>query len=250
MKPTEPFQASNLKINWAKRHISDLNAVVAEFAKRNPYRIVVEESPKIGKYALIIRMREAIPCEFPAIIDDSIHNLRASLDLLACDLVRLNEGNTANVYFPFASNADGLETAIKKRKIDRAAPDVVEIVRSLRPYTGGNKTLRAIHDLDIIDKHKLIIPTANLTSMPDIAILGAGMILMVGNKYGPVEEGRRMMTLPATEDIKIGQEFNTTFEIAFGPDAPFQFEPILPTLHQMTELVSGIVKTFQTHCLG
>jgi hypothetical protein len=43
-----------------------------------------------------------------AIVGDIIHNLRAALDLAACDLVRIRGGNDNGVYFPFCNEPDEL----------------------------------------------------------------------------------------------------------------------------------------------
>ena len=67
---------------------------------------------------------------------------------------------------------------IEKRHINRAAPEVVQIIRSLKPYKGGNEALRAIHDLDIFDKHKTIIPCLGITDIPDLELFFNGESLV------------------------------------------------------------------------
>ena len=89
----------------------------------------------------------------------TIHNLRASLDLLASDLVKMNGKSTRNVYFPFASSKEELDEMIIKKKFNLAGDKAVELLKSYLPYTGGNDQLRALHDLDIEDKHQKLIDT-------------------------------------------------------------------------------------------
>jgi len=95
------FQNSKLKIERAKKHISDLNFEINGFRKRNPYKFVIEQDPQSGNYALTFRVQEKEPYYLPLIIGDVIHNLRTALDILACELVQLNGGNADDVYFPF-----------------------------------------------------------------------------------------------------------------------------------------------------
>jgi hypothetical protein len=157
----DKFFSSKLKIERAKRHIQELSNGIVDYLKARPFRVVVEKDPNSPNHLWTLRVKNEVPCHLSAIIGDAIHNLRASLDLLASDLVSMAGGNTKNVYFPFGDDADGFEEMIKKRHLDQAGDDVVEMVRSLKPYKGGNELLRTIHDLDITDKHKTLIPTAH-----------------------------------------------------------------------------------------
>ena len=155
------FFNSKLKIERAKRHIRELSNEIVDYLKTKPFRIVVEKDTNSSNHLWTLRVRREVPCHLAVIIGDAIHNLRASLDLLASDLVSIAGGNTNNVYFPFGDSPEGFEEMVKKRHLDRAGADIVEVVRSFKPYNGGNELLRAIHDLDITDKHKALIPSAH-----------------------------------------------------------------------------------------
>lgn len=100
------FEGSRLKIKRAKKHISDLQYYVDSFIKKQPYRIVTEQDPETSNLRWVIRVRKQLPNDIPAIIGDAIHNLRSALDLLACDLVRINGGSIEEVYFPFCKDGN------------------------------------------------------------------------------------------------------------------------------------------------
>src|SRR3990172_1903198 len=133
----DKFFSSKLKIERAKRHILELSNEIVSYLKTKPFRVVVEKDPDSSNHLWTLRVKNEVPCHLSVIIVDAIHNLRASLDLLASDLVSMAGGNTKNVYFPFGDDADGLERMIKQKRLDRAGDDIVEIVRSLKPYRGG-----------------------------------------------------------------------------------------------------------------
>ena len=76
---------------------------------------------------------------------------------MASALARLNNESDDNVYFPFASREDELDGQIARRHFDRAGLDAVRLLKEWKPYTGGNIELRAIHDLNIQDKHRELI---------------------------------------------------------------------------------------------
>ena len=166
-----PFKASRLKIERAQTHIFELEIAVENFFSRKPCAIVVEpyfDGSLSWARSCTARVRENVPYSFSPIIGDIIHNLRTALDLLACDLVRLAGKNPSSVYFPFCERPTELHSAIKKKNIHRAGHDVVEVIERFQPYRGGNETLRALHDMDVSDKHKSL----------------SGIILIYGRVFG------------------------------------------------------------------
>ena len=243
------FFASKLKIDRAKCHIIELNNAIINYIKSKPYRVVVEQDSKSPNHLWTLRVRNEVPCHFSVIIGDAIHNLRSSLDLLASTLVEMNGGNTKDVYFPFGDNVDGLESAIKKRHIDRAGEDVVEIIRSLQPYKGGNEMLRAIHDLNITDKHKALIPATHYVGIKNFQMINASgpLITINGLHVGPIKDGKVLMNLPPAINIKVGQYFQPSFKITFGQGQPLEGQPILETLHNLAKIVNDIIGTFEAN---
>ena len=95
------FKGPKLKVQRAKKHISDLHNEIAAYMRRKPYRIVVEQDTEPQRCVLVIRVREEVPDNLATIIGDAVHNLRTALDILACELVRINSGDPEGVYFPF-----------------------------------------------------------------------------------------------------------------------------------------------------
>jgi hypothetical protein len=243
MDPT--FKSSHLKIERAKHHISDLNAKVAAFAKRHPYRLLVEADPKApGECYGVIRVREELPGIVPIILGDAVHNLRSALDHMACELVRRNGGSTKRVQFPFAASGDDLEKAIKHGHIDRASPQVLDKVRSLKPYKRGNEALRAVHDLDITDKHDSLVTVGQLAGFRHIDLVGRG-VTIEGVSFGPVIDGMQVIRFSCDGKAQINHDHEIIVSVTFGRGQPFQGQPVIPTLHQLTELVDGVVRSFE-----
>ena len=83
-----PFFQSRLKISRAEQHTADVAGVVEEYVGRAP---MFSKERVIGDYVHYeIHLVEDPPEMLSTMIGDAIHNLRSSLDLLACELVRLN----------------------------------------------------------------------------------------------------------------------------------------------------------------
>jgi hypothetical protein len=130
------FNGPRLKIERGKRHIEELRGEVSRFLAEQPYRLVVEADTDPAFQRLVLDNVTAFPKEIPLILGDAIHNLRAALDHLACILVRENGQPDNDVYFPVVKNAAALPARLHSAKIDRAAADVVGMVRALTLILG------------------------------------------------------------------------------------------------------------------
>ena len=158
------FEGPRLKIKRAKTYIEELRAAESAFFDRNPYEIVREQDGKTGEYVYRIRVKEAIPCDMGVVIGDVVHNLRAALDQLVCDLVRANRGTvTQTNAFLITGSRETFEARIAK-KIAGISAKAERLIRRLKPYERGygHKTgcapLYWLDALDDLDKHKGIIP--------------------------------------------------------------------------------------------
>src|SRR5437879_5011190 len=98
----QPLEDPRLKVERAKQHISEFDREVSAFLARDPYAVVVEPDADPGYNVTVVHVREEIPKKLPAILGDVVHNLRAALDLTAVEMVRRNNGDIEDVYFPFA----------------------------------------------------------------------------------------------------------------------------------------------------
>ena len=195
-----PFIAPRLKLQRARDHISELDRAITSFLARKPFSLVIEQ--KEEWHAWTARLRDNVPLEFSAIIGDAVHNLRTALDVLACDLVSINGQSTRSVYFPFAADPADLKHQIRKKNLHRAGPDIVDLVLSLRPYRGGNLALRAIHDLDIRDKHQALIPVANVVDAPGGTLMLGGHPNKIPNWQSRVTyDGQIIVMMPAVANL-------------------------------------------------
>lgn len=155
------FEAPRLKIARARRHIVELEQATRDYLDSKPVVIVVERWSQpffVPTSAWTARIKRDVPPDLSAILGDIVHNLRTALDLLANDLVRKAERNPTAVYFPFSHTKEELTEQIKKKHFDRAGERAVEFLKFVEPYRGGNVGLRAIHDMDVADKHQALIP--------------------------------------------------------------------------------------------
>lgn len=246
----ERFVASRLKVARAEEHWEEFVALSSVYIARNPIKLMVEIPPAgfpEKHHAWVIRIKEPLPPKLSAIAGDAVHNLRTALDLLACDLVRSAGGSTKGVYFPFAERETDLPEMIRKRNFQRAGAAAVRLVKELKPFPGGNVSLRGLHDLDILDKHKSLVPVLGAATSPTATIrfYGGEPTNLPVLRSAITHDGQIVWLMPAVSNIPLGSELPFGLEINFGDDAGvFSGREILATLRDLTSEVTRIVELF------
>src|SRR5690242_7401112 len=114
MSTPEAFIASKIKLARAQIHLSELRKEIGQFLRGRPFRAVIRAAPIPGQQCLVYEVRRSVPVEMSAVIGDVIHNVRAALDLLMCELVRRNRQSDKGVYFPICANARHLGSSFKR----------------------------------------------------------------------------------------------------------------------------------------
>lgn len=136
---------------------------------------------------------------------------------------------------------------IHSKKFDRAADDVVDLLRYFKPYREGNTALRYVHDLDILDKHKALIPVARNALFPG----GSGMGIPNWHKVSEMTGGGMMaLDLALERGLIPNRELPATITLEFPWNSSLQSNEITPTLERLIQDFSGIVDAFETLCFG
>jgi hypothetical protein len=261
MQQLEYFEGPKLKIARGRRHVAELNAELSAYLKTDPGAVFLEADINTGKKRIVLKFRDGrcIPKEFPGIFGDAVHNFRTALDILANELVSLGRVKPKKVYFPFGKDAAGFEAELKA-KMGQASDAIKDIVRSLKPYIGGNDLLRAIHDLDIGDKHIAIMKIGyqGLTDALPMRKIGSHSLPGGGGRLYFEVDADSIDTIQIdmtgfsdkapyqTIGKMVGSEINCTI----ADNLPLQGTPVVEALNKMGDLAQSIVKTFEAHCFG
>lgn len=208
------FATAKTKVLRARQFIAELAAEAERYKASDPVSISFRPPSQMEIFWKATTLKPG------AIAGDALHNLRASLDLAACELARANGESDKNVHFPFAERAEDLDLMVKTKNFRRAGPDAVRLLHTLKPYTGGNIALRALHDLDVQDKHRTI------------GIAGSQLII----------QARGIYHIDAPADGQFEADLSS-FHYVFS-DGPFAQQPVIETLHKLVELVEGILEAF------
>lgn len=164
------FPAARAKLCRARRHLHELSEAIAAYKDSHPIRMILPTADEVAKGAPSSGYFDTpdVPEMTAEIIGDIVHNARASLDLMVSELALARGKSTNNVAFPFGENEQDFERQIQRKNLHRCGKGAMEVVRRLRPYKTGNRKLRAVHDLDIMDKHRQLLPLPRIDATIEI----------------------------------------------------------------------------------
>jgi hypothetical protein len=148
-------------VAWAVSQLPDLAKRLDAWLERG----VTTELRDPGAHAthnLIIGVeKELLPLSFNVEVGAYINVIRSSLDILAMALVRRHNLSIEEdkVFFPIANSESRYASAKwTGRKFINALPaNERAIIESLKPYQGGSHEIWALHQLDILRKHRRLL---------------------------------------------------------------------------------------------
>jgi hypothetical protein len=246
------------KVERAKKHIEDLHASLEAFWKTNPNRIRFQDDVKAGERSYYLVTAKDIPLDILNVIGDALHNLRSALDHTAYAFPLATGGKRGWNQFPIVDSAAKYMSADVRGKVQTFREDVVKALDALKPYKGGNDTLWRLHELNKIDKHRLLL-TASITNTArsmtptersEITIRftnqsNADPLTLVRALKGitpvPLNAGDKIYTVPHSE---MEQYMQFHFDVAFNEPQIIQCKPVIETLHEMAKIVGHIVLEF------
>jgi len=253
-----PLGILKAKVNRTKAQIQNLDEAVRSFVSTNSYEIVsdlnFDGTERIWRFVLT----NSDTSDLAVMAGEIIHNLRSALDNIACAVAEKHCGRTDRTYFPFGKDVDIFETQLRLKGKD-LPDDAIAMIRALKPYAGGNELLWALHNLNRYDKHPGIntAQPAQGSRMRGLKVY-SGRALIFGNRNGQhlivdgyipkvsaiavQKEGEFLTTTPFAQFEYDGEPI---FQISFNEVRGFEREPIVAVLHQMRDLVDGVLLAFQ-----
>lgn len=186
------FKGARLKVKRADKHITDIELSIESLKKRLVCRGHV--NPDTGNEFIKcdfanIQDRESLE-DLPAIIGDAVHNLKCALDHAWLETMSrlVPSRDWSRTKFPVHPTRDDFESALENLEVDTLAPNFSRLlVSEIQPYGGGDFTIRAVHELDVRDKHRLLIPIVHYSSIGDIYVKDAYGERHRGNTWGTID---------------------------------------------------------------
>jgi hypothetical protein len=252
------------KIERAKKHIRDLDEEVRAFlGPPHPYEVSTEFDAKVSKIVHYVSSLKPIDPIIPIIAGDAVQNLRTALDYLIVQLVDAHSGNVGEkrlrkTGFPMFESPEEMTPSKIKKKIGGVSPDAEKAILILKPYKGGNNDLWGLHELNRVEKHRLLItaiwhgPTHMGYSIDIETRTKAGAIIpdvlkdftAWGRYPNPkaLEVGKKIVWTDASP--KGHENYKFLFNIALSEPEVFGGKPLVETLNGMADLVGQIASDF------
>ena len=245
---------SRLKVKWAHKHIGNHVMAVRRWLSSDFYTITIKKKRKVNHVSLVIT--KPFPGNQVALyIGDALHNLRSALDIL---YFQICVGPTKWTRFPIRDSREELEAtlsaALKKKQI---SSDIFEhILETIKPYKAGNIALWALDDMNIIDKHQLLIPVLEFLEISGVCLKDEKGSLVEVESLFPFD---KYVTDGVPFDVDIidlstglqNRAKELTFENYGCPatavmfqDPPFKGKSVLPTLNGIAEEVTRTIDSF------
>ena len=236
------FKGTSLKLGRAAQLLGELEFLMHSYTRA--LRFEVFPLADDDQHS-IIRAARPLPIELPVMVGDIVHNLRSSLDIFLCELAALRERRREGLKFPFADTEAKYADQIRNGHVRRLGSDVQAALLEVKAFRGGNDELRGLHELNNIDKHRLIIPVmAMIWVRYDISSLLEERIVQAGKKPMKVayfgDYGDAMQLLLKDGDVVPNSElkhyqFDTgrPATALFDKDMPFAGNHVLPKLYDL-----------------
>ena len=246
---TDRLVGVRAKIERAKKHVGELQIALGAFYQTNPYVVRPEDDANTGDLIYRLCAAASIPIEIPIIVGDVLHNLRSAMDHLVWQLVEAN-GNAPReraTCFPVGESPEKHES-----RADRSAKGVCEeamnLIADAKPYKGGDDDLWHVHELNNIDKHRLLLPAATYNQSLDIPTQG-GLIALPSTIPLLFEEGKVLLRITAAARAggiseQMGGHPQFSFHVALAEPDDIRREPLVPTLIRLCRAVDGLVGRF------
>jgi hypothetical protein len=250
----------HLKIEWAYKHVDDLHAALQTFIDSEPYTISEKCDPQNGERVYYAARVAPVPPAILLIAGDILQNLRTALDYLICHLVRIKVGTTTTGNgFPIFENVPETkqEQASFARKVEGLWKEPLDVIDRIGPYKGRNNDLWRLHELNIRDKHRLLLTAGaavwqfNLGQHLRATDRATGLLAnatdwWVGRKWPLlVEEGQQLFVDPP--DAKVNKDIQFTFQVALNESGVCEGEPLIMVVRQSLNLVRKIVTEFEPY---
>ena len=250
------FLGTHLKITRANQHRNELIKVLEAYGSRlTTTWVEVENDPD----NLQLTFSEPAPPEIPLIIGDTVHNLRSALDLLVNEVAQSRGANidTARLQFPYAkTEADYLKKITTN--FSSFGQDLQNALLNLRVFEGGDKFLSGLHNLDICDKHRYVMPlmscswgkSANDIFQESLARQGVRVAFIswgdnnIFAKPSLNVEGEILSKALMGENELVPYRANRATTALFADGMPFARQHVLDVLDKLTVATITVVDGF------
>jgi len=248
--PMPRFEGSRLKVERAYKHISDINSILEVFIGSDFYDLTIDKHFDTGENFLRCNIKSRLEEERLAlIVGDALHNLRSALDLLYYETVALCNGTSTKwTRFPFTDTREELvrrlNSALKKKQITSSVYNLILSV--VKPYQVGNVALWTLDDLNITDKHQLLIPVLKLVMLRDVRFEDEQHrpLPTLQSEFFVGDPGIAFIDGANGLNITVKNKGRAAADILLAKGLLLKIQAIIPTLRGIAEEVTNTIDAF------
>lgn len=236
------FREARLKIERANEHIEDFDSRCAEFFQSGAGVIAIKPDSETGDDFVEITA-QAMPDGLALILGDGLHNLKCALDFAWWEIVGHDTLRASKENFPIYRTSDELVEFIGKRKQQQSVVAIADtLLNVVQPYlTGDGEPLFHLHKLNIMDKHKLLIPQVQAMRLYSFFVEDEH-----GERHGINERlfsVKRPLILKhrGSGKLKVIKEGYCAASVIFGKGTPVAGRLVTPTLRSFAVSVNRVL---------
>jgi hypothetical protein len=241
------------KIQWAEKRLGEFKAELAVFRGTDPYTVRIETDSESGKPVVHILKADPIPPEISLLAGDVFQNLRTALDYLACALVRASGADPTGTAFPIL---DGPIVSAKDEKffsgkVEGMRKEIIQAIRDIHPYQGGDNKLWRLHRLNNIDKHNLLVAAwGSITAVNGLPPINDRWVnshqwaALPGIPF-PLKQGTQFVVdIPG---VKVDKNTGFFAEIALNQPGVAEGYPLISAVVQSLKRVKEVIGKFSIY---
>ena len=244
---TPPLAGCRARIERANESIDYLQGAFDAFLEGHPYEVVAEPDPNPVNRRFRIQSVHPVPDRLRVIVGEVVHHLRSAFDLLLYQLIRSGGGDpeTFKPLFPLMRNRGKDYEPSLMGQIQGVSERAAALIKTLQPCEGSTagKMIAALHDLDLIQKHRLLVALIASAHLPDARFHdGTQTIALGGDAYVALESGAVIILTGRISEVDVKAYLRLT--VTLSESGPFKGEPIIKVLVDLSDLTTRTINLF------
>jgi len=234
------------------QHVRDLKNLLQFFAGSNFYSVSVQEYKGSNCLSFEIDKSGFNMINAALLIGDALHNLKSALDILYFQTFNAATGMADHrTRFPIRNEREelivGIDGGLKKKGLTdhSSAVQIFDLLLDIvKPYQAGNYPLWALHELNILDKHQLLIPVFDMMRVTEICFEDDKNNSFVDERAFIMDESCHHIKLGRKGKFTVKDKGNASTAILFNVGIPYENQSVIQALHEMSESVTRTIDAF------
>ena len=150
---------------------------------------------------------------------------------------------TSFTKFPISKDREGFINSVHGGFEEKAPKEVIEYLEDfIQPYIGGEcGDLWALHELDIWDKHKLLIPNSEITFIYGIRIKDERGVEHILDPWQVRDRYIVDVHITGTKDVEVTDEGEATYHVTFGEGTRIKGREVIAALVRLRDLTLAVI---------